>query len=653
MCGIVGQLRSTDMPVDRGVLEKMCAALEHRGPDSRGIHIARRVGLGIQRLRVIDLVTGDQPIFNEDGTIGVVLNGELYNFPALRRRLESTGHTFSTRTDTECIVHLYEEEGPDCVRSLAGMFAFALWDGRRQQLVLARDRVGKKPLFYAQHRNGLSFASELNALLQDGDVARLPDIAALDCFLAYGYIPAPHSAFEGVRKLPPASIVIARDSDVSEQRYWRLDYRKDKAWDEQEATEALITSLREAVRRRMISDVPLGAFLSGGIDSSAVVALMAEHSARPIKTFSIGFPSDKLNELPHARRVADVFGTDHHEFVVEPNALEIVPKVVRQYGEPFGDSSAIPTFYLAELARRHVTVALTGDGGDESFGGYQRYVANHLLSKADVLPGVARRALRNAGLRLPATGDRQSRINRVRRLLGAIAADPHGRYASYMRAPSARLYTDDFRGSLRARRPVDVTAEPWHASSAEGLIDRMLEVDVQTYLPGDLLVKMDIATMAYSLEARSPFLDHEFMELAASLPAGMKIQGFQKKVLLRRLLRGLVPREVLDRPKRGFDVPIAEWFKGDLYGFLTDVLLDTSTLARGYFKRDSVTELIDRHRQGKGDHSSMLWRLLVFELWHREVIDGSVHSTNPRETVSVLKYVDSGAGPGQLSAGGN
>src|SRR4051812_4579770 len=574
MCGIVGQVREDGADVERELLASMCAALEHRGPDSRGIHTGDGAGLGIQRLRVIDLETGDQPIYNEDRTVAVVLNGEIYNFQELRARLITRGHRFETHSDTEAIVHLYEDEGLDCVHSLHGMFVFALWDSRRRQLVIGRDRVGKKPLFYSHGEGrGLSFASELPALMRDPDVPRDLDYHAIDCFLAYQYIPSPLSVFRGVRKLPPASVLVYRDGDVSIERYWRLDYGAKRAIrDRDELNEEICDTIRRATRRRLVADVPLGAFLSGGIDSSAVVAFMAESSSEPVKTFSIGFENEAFNELSYARRVADEFATDHHEFIVRPDAVELIPRIVRHYGEPFADSSAIPTFYLAELARRHVTVALNGDGGDESFAGYTRYVGNpvarRLERRLEHLPLSPRKAIGAIAERMPVRGEVSSTLNRARRLARSLPLDPAARDARLMSYFDWRqrdqLYTPEFQNLLGTSLAPSVIADPWHAASGDAPIDVMLEVDVETYLPGDLLVKMDIATMAHSVEARSPFLDTEVMELAASLPAGLKVSGAQKKVVLRDALRGRLPDDILDRPKMGFVVPIVDWFRNEL-----------------------------------------------------------------------------------------
>jgi asparagine synthase (glutamine-hydrolysing) len=629
VCGIVGQASTDGRPGDRAGLERMCAALEHRGPDSRGLHIDAGVGLGIQRLRVIDLATGDQPIFNEDGSIAVVLNGEIYNYRELREHLERSGHSFRTRSDTEVIAHLYEEAGAELVHRLHGMFALAVWDARRRLLLLARDRAGKKPLYYAQLGGELSFASELGALLQDERISREVDHRALDAYLAYRWVPAPKTAFSAVRKLPPGSTLTFEDGRATIARYWQLDFsRKRSVGDPREVHEELRAHIRAATARRLISDVPLGAFLSGGIDSAAVVAAMAEASAEPVKTFSIGFTNEKFNELPLARQVAQHFATEHHELVVEPQALELIPRIVRHFGEPFADDSAIPSFYLAEMARRHVTVALNGDGGDESFGGYSRYAVNLASARLERLPVALRRALGAAGLRVRESGTIDSWASRVRRAAETLPLDAVERYVAYMTHLNGlnreRLYSDEYRQLVGESGAFDVVGVPWAASGADSVVDRMLDVDVQTYLPDDLLVKMDIATMASSLEARSPLLDHELMQFAASLPAELKVRGRETKVILRSALRGWVPDEILDAPKRGFRLPLADWFRGELRGFTRDVLLDEHTLGRGYFEQAYVRELLDRHADGAQDHSQGIWTLLMFELWHREFVDGTV-----------------------------
>jgi asparagine synthase (glutamine-hydrolysing) len=596
------------------------------------------VGLGIQRLRVIDLETGDQPIFNEDRSVVVVLNGEIYNYRELRADLVRGGHVFATNSDTEVIAHLYERDGVDLVHRLQGMFAFAVWDVRRRQLLLARDRVGKKPLYYAERDGVLTFASELPAVLEDDGIPRDVDHRALDAYLAYRWVPAPMTAFRAVRKLPAGSTLVYRDGRATVSRYWQLDYgRKRVVADPRELHEELREQIRAATAKRLVADVPLGAFLSGGVDSAAVVAAMAEASSRPVKTFSIGFTDERFNELPFARLVAERFGTDHHELVVEPRALDIIPRIVRHHGEPFADDSAVPSFYVAEMARRHVTVALNGDGGDESFAGYSRYVANLAAARLDHVPAPLRAAAAAAALRIPPSGRIDSWRSRVRRAAETLPLDASGRYVAYMTRLNGvrreRLYTDEYRALLGDIDDVgEVMAGPWRASRADAVLDVMLDVDVQTYLTDDLLAKMDIATMASSLEARSPFLDHELMEFAASLPPSQKVRGVQKKVVLREALRGWVPDAILDAPKRGFRLPIAEWFRGELRDFAHDVLLGPVARQRGYFREGYVRDLVERHVAGTEDHSQGIWTLMMFELWHRQFVDGDAR---PLEAASL------------------
>jgi asparagine synthase (glutamine-hydrolysing) len=606
----------------------MCAGLQHRGPDSRGLHRSPGAGLGIQRLRVIDLETGDQPVYNEDRTVAVVLNGEIYNYRELRERLQRAGHTFSTQGDTEVIAHLYEAEGLDCVRSLRGMFAFAVWDLRRRQLLLARDRVGKKPLYYAERSGVLSFASELGALLEDHDIPRDVDHRALDSYLTFLYVPPPSTAFRGVSKLPPAHTLVYRDGRISTDRYWRLDYsRKHELGRVEELHAELRDTIRRAVRRRMVADVPLGAFLSWGIDSSAVVAAMAEASPQPVKTFSIGFDHADFDELPVARQVAERFGTDHHELVVRPDALELLPRIVRHFGEPFADSSAIPSFCLAEATRRHVTVALNGDGGDESFAGYARYVSNSLAHRLDRLPLWLRRAAQAAGKRLPGDPHVSSTMSRMRRLGGSLALHPADRLARYESCfdpdRRRRLYAPDYAALVEGHTPETFFREAWEDASGDSVLDVLLEVDVTTYLPGDLLTKIDIATMAHGLEARSPLLDDEVMQFAASIPAHVKLRGGRRKAVFRDALRGWVPDVVLDKGKQGFSVPLADWFRNDLRAVAQDVLLDPGTLARGYFREQEVRRLLTSHVERRSDEAPRIWSLLVLEMWHREVVERS------------------------------
>jgi asparagine synthase (glutamine-hydrolysing) len=628
MCGITGKINFNG-PVDASLLHRMCAAMEHRGPDARGVFVEDGVGLGMQRLAIIDVAGGDQPLFNEDRTIALVMNGEIYNFQELREDLRRRGHTFSSHVDAEVIVHLYEEHGEELVTHLRGMFAFAIWDARRRRLFCARDRVGKKPLFWARKGSRVWFASEIRALLEDPEIERTVDLAAIDGYLTFQYVPHPMSAFRGVRKLPPASTLTVTEDGETVSRYWSLDYsRKLDGVPRQELEEQLREHIREATRIRLMSEVPLGAFLSGGIDSSAVVAAMAEQMSEPVKTFSIGFSDADFDEVRYARMVAERFATDHHEFRVEPEALTIMPKLARHYGEPYADSSAIPSFYLAELTSRHVTVALNGDGGDESFAGYDRYFGNDLVSRLDWLPAPLKRMGPRVARLLPEGSRTNSTPARLRRLTGTLAMEPDRRWAKWMAAFDDdrrwRVMTPEFHAAVGEGCADSVIGEPWRASTAQNRIDQLLDVDVNTYLPGDLLVKMDIATMAYSVEARSPLLDHELMQFAASLPANYKLRGRDGKHILKSALRGVVPDEILDRRKMGFGVPLPRWFREDLRDLPSEILLDPHTIERGYFKREEVERLIREHQQSHADHSQRLWVLLQLEMWHREVVEAPI-----------------------------
>jgi asparagine synthase (glutamine-hydrolysing) len=604
----------------------MADLLAHRGPDGEGFHRDGPIGLGHRRLAIIDLSgAAAQPMPNEDETLWIVFNGEIYNFQSLRDDLLSRGHTFRSKSDTETILHLYEEEGEGCLRHLRGMFAFALWDSRRRRLFLARDRVGKKPLFY-WHRPGhaFAFASEPKAFVADPAFRAEPDAEALWHFLTFQYIPAPWSGFRGVRKLPPAHYLVLEDDRLEIHRYWDLRYTPKRAGKALELAAELGARLREAVRLRLISDVPLGAFLSGGVDSSAVVALMAEVGTGPVRTFSIGFPEADYDELRYARLVAERFQTEHHELVVRPDALAILPRMVWHYNEPFGDSSAVPSFYLAEMTRRGVTVALNGDGGDESFAGYPRYLALRRSRGFEYIPRGVRPGLAWAASHLPA-GRAKGFLSRAAHFLAAQDPDPERRYARWLvhfdHALKPCLCTPEFQAQAGGANSVDLVVAAYARSDGTDLIDRTLHVDVQTYLPDDLLVKMDIATMAHSLEARSPVLDHELMEFAASLPPDLKLHGRTGKRVLKSLLRPLLPPALLHRPKMGFGVPIDHWFRGPLRDVLREVLLSSRCLGRGYFQPPMVEKIAEEHIAGHRNWHYHLWDLLVLELWFRTFID--------------------------------
>lgn len=617
-------------PPDEPLLARMCRQIEHRGPNSRGAFADGTAALGIQRLAIIDVEGGDQPIFNEDKSVAVVMNGEIYNHESLRRDLEKAGHRFRTRADTEVLVHLYEQHGDRLVDHLRGMFAFALWDTRRQRLLCARDRVGKKPLYWTRQGHRFAFASEVQSLLQDPDLQRAVEPHAIDAYLTFQYVPHPMTAFRGINKLPPASTLVVDSAGEKTERYWSLDYAQKVDGSPAELEERLLELVREATRIRLMSEVPLGAFLSGGIDSSAVVAAMAEATTEPLQTFSIGFEDPDFDELKYARLVADRFGTDHHEFQVEPHALEIMPRLARHYGDPFGDPSAIPSFYLAELTGRHVTVALNGDGGDESFAGYGRYERSQMIGRLDWLPRPLQRAAPSLTPILGKGGHEGSFRDRGRRLAHAIAMSPWERYCrtltSFDRHRRSALMTRGFEAEVRDRPAEDLLGQLWGSSRAQDPVDRMLDVDINSYLPGDLLPKIDIATMAHSLEARSPFLDHEVMEFAASLPGPAKLNGSNGKAILKAAFRGILPDEVLDRPKMGFGVPLAAWFRNELWDLPAERLLDPAASDRGYFEPKAVERLIGEHQDGHADHSLRLWTLLQLETWHTEVLEAPIDS---------------------------
>ena len=633
MCGIAGVVETRDRPADLPLVRRLCEVLGHRGPDDEGYHAEGPVALGQRRLAILDLAGGHQPLSNEDGTVWITFNGEIYNFRELRERLAGLGHRFATRSDTETIVHAYEQYGPECVKELRGMFAFALWDRPRQTLLLARDRVGKKPLFHTAVDGQWVFASELQALLRHPGLMREVDVSALDEYLTYGYVPAPKTILRGVYKLPPAHYLTLRlredrGPEIRVERYWRLVYEPKLRLSEGEAADGLLEVLKEAVRLRMIADVPLGALLSGGIDSSIVVALMSRLSDRPVKTFSVGFDEQEFNELPHARRVAERCGTEHHQLIVRPNALEVLPTLVRHYGEPYADSSAIPSYYVAKLTRDHVKVALNGDGGDECLAGYERYAGGLLADRYGRIPAVVRGlAIEPLSRLLPASGSRRSRLRQARRFLGVAGQPAAERYLHWIGYVSttekAALYSPDFQEHLAGHRAESWLLEMWERLTSAGLgpLDRMLALDVESYLPYDLLVKMDIATMANSLEARSPFLDHYVMEFCARLPASYKLRGTRLKHLLKRVGAGLLPPETLTRRKMGFGVPVGRWMRGELRSWMEDLLLSPRALKRGYFEADALRQLMWSHVDGREDHSSKLWALLWLELWHREFMD--------------------------------
>ena len=626
MCGITGFVRNDGKPVDEALLARMNEAIRHRGPDEDGFYVNGSVGLAMRRLAIIDLKGGQQPIHNQDRTAWIVFNGEIYNYLELREKLEKLGHTFYTNSDTEAIVHAYDRYGSDCPKHLRGMFAFAIWNERDQELFLARDRVGKKPLLYSLVNGQLIFASEFSALLLHPDVSRDVEPAALDYYLSYMCIPAPLTAYRAIRKLEPGHWLRWRKGEIQIERYWQPDFTKKLNIDEEEAGERTVEILRDAVRVRLMSEVPLGAFLSGGIDSSAVVALMSQESSERVKTFSIGFDEQDFSELHHARRIAEHVGADHHEFIVRPDAVEVLPTLVEHYGEPYADSSAVPTYYVAKETRKHVTVALNGDGGDESFAGYERYIAMGITEKYRRVPSFLRESLIKETVNLiPTSPTKRSRVSSAKRMLDAVSQPRVNRYARWVSVfndeTKPPLYSDFFREQTSQADPTGLLETWFKRANGIGILDAMLLTDQMTYLPNDLLVKVDIATMAVSLEARSPFLDHHVIEFAASLPQNLKARRLTTKYLLKKVLRKLLPSENLNRRKMGFGVPIGHWFRGKMQPFLREVVLSDKAMRRGLFKPEAVRQLVELHARGERDYSHQLWTLLMLELWFNRFID--------------------------------
>jgi asparagine synthase (glutamine-hydrolysing) len=626
MCGIVGFIARSGA-ADRSVLERMNAAIVHRGPDDDGFFIDGSAALAMRRLSIIDVAGGKQPIHNEDRTKWIVFNGEIYNFQEVRDDLEKRGHRFYTKSDTETVIHLYDEYGPECVEHLRGMFAFAIWDTREKVLFLARDRVGKKPLLYAHRANGdIVFGSEFQALLAHPNVSREVDLSAIDNYLSFLCVPAPGTAFKNIRKLEPGHWLRWKDGEIETKRYWLPDFSNKIKISEGEAIEETTRLLREATRLRLISEVPLGAFLSGGVDSSTVVALMAEVTDRPVKTFSIGFEEEDFSELKYARRVAEHVGAEYNEFIVRPNALEVLPVLVEHYGEPYADSSAIPTYYVAKETRKHVTVALNGDGGDESFAGYERYAAMKLAENYQRIPGLLRKPFieKAVGL-LPSSELKRSRVRDLKRFLTAAELPKAERYLRWVSAfdgkAKADLYTADFARKVSGENASSVLGKWFAKVNGAGILDAALLTDQMTYLPNDLLVKVDIATMANSLEARSPFLDHKVIEFAASLPGSMKMHGYQTKSLLKKVAAGVVPREVVYRRKMGFGVPIGKWFRTEMKDFLMEILLSERSLTRGIIRPEVIRRYVTEHTAAERDHSFQLWAFLMLELWFQRFID--------------------------------
>jgi asparagine synthase (glutamine-hydrolysing) len=631
MCGICGKIMiDPGAPVEEGLIEEMLKVLRHRGPDDTGTASGPGFGLGHARLAILDLTDrARQPLLNEDETLHLVFNGAIYNFQELRADLEANGHRFRSRTDAEVILHLYEELGTECLSRLRGMFAFAVYDRNRHTLFAGRDRLGQKPLVYALHDEALIFASEIKAILKDRSIEAAADMKALDHYLSLGYVPAPRTAFQGIEKLMPGHYLLLRDGRLEKRSYWRLSFRGHDFEPEQkeaDLADELEARLDEAVRIRLKSDVPLGALMSGGLDSGAVAALMSRHVEGAIKTFSIGFEARRYDESMYSRALSLHLGTDHSERVAPPIAASLLPRIVWHYNEPFADSSCVPCFHLAKLASESVKVVLNGDGGDESFAGYDRYGAQALAGCLDYLPRALVRAGCGIGTALTNMASRRSRgAARLARFLAHAPDAPVSRYFAWIGCVSEaikdRLCTAEFRKAAINTPPSAILARAYQASHAPDPVGKTLETDLCTYLPNDLLVKMDVAAMAYGLEARSPFLDHELVEFAAAIPLRMKLKWFRSKHILKRAVQRLVPDYVIQRKKKGFGAPIDAWLRSNLKEMAFDVLTGPRARSRGIFDSGEVKKLLDMHVSGRENRHHEIWALLMLELWFRQFID--------------------------------
>jgi asparagine synthase (glutamine-hydrolysing) len=624
MCGICGKVDRSGVAVDPSLLRRMAATLQHRGPDDEGVRSEPSIGLAQRRLAIVDLdKRATAPLANEDGTIWVTFNGEIYNFAQLRQELVDTGHRFRTTSDTEVLVHLYEEEGVDCLARLRGMFAFALWDRPRRRLFAARDRLGKKPFYYATPSSGLVFGSEIKAILADPCVSVSPSYGAIREYLRAQYVPSPLTAFAGIWKLPAAHwLTFDLDGGLHVERYWDLpDDVIDSDSTELEAQ--LLDHLRDAVRLRLSGDVPVGALLSGGVDSSAVVALMAEASSGSVQTFSIGFGEPSHDETPYARMVAERYGTDHRELVVTPDALDVLPRLVWHYNEPFADASALPTYYVSQLTRSYVKVVLSGDGGDETFGGYDNYGRVLAWGTADMVPSWLRRPVGEAVVRGLAELPYNDTLARASRAARMLAGTPSERFALqtsiFKPEEEAAAFTPAFQ-ALMADDAVPAS-EGASRTDARSDLDLMMRHDLRHYLPDCLMTKVDVASMAHGLEVRSPLLDHRLVEFASRIPSHLKRDHRGGKGILKRALREYLPDPVLNRPKQGFGVPVGAWFRGPLSAMLRETLLDGRAERRGLFEPGFVRRAVDDHVAGRRDWSSRLWALVFLELWFREFVD--------------------------------
>ncbi|EXI77234.1 MAG: Asparagine synthetase [glutamine-hydrolyzing] 1 [Candidatus Accumulibacter appositus] len=630
MCGITGIFDTRGRrDIDRRVLSRMNESQHHRGPDEGGLHLEPGVGLGHRRLSIIDLSTGQQPLYNEDQSVCVVFNGEIYNYQQLIPQLQALGHVFHTRSDTEVIVHAWEAWGEDCVQRFRGMFAFALWDRNRETLFLARDRLAVKPLYYALLPDGcFLFGSELKSLLAHGGLARDIDPLAVEEYFALGYVAEPRTIFRQARKLPPAHMLsVRRGQALAEPKaYWDVRFSLDQPVDLEEACTQLNDKLRESISLRMISEVPLGAFLSGGVDSSAVVALMAGLSDEPVNTCSIAFDDPAFNEAAFARQVADRYRTNHHCELVASDDFDLIDTLARLYDEPYADSSAIPTYRVCQLARKHVTVALSGDGGDETFGGYRRY-RMHLMEERlrSALPHSVRRRVFGVLGRVYPKADWAPRMFRAKTTFEGMARTSVEAYfhsVSILRGPMrTQLFSERFRHELAGYTAEDVFRSHAAKAGTDDPLALIQYLDLKTYLVGDINTKVDRASMAHSLEVREPLMDHELVEWMATLSSSLKVRGQEGKFLLKKAFEPSLPQDILYRPKMGFAVPLARWFRGPLRERVREAVLGSRLAETGWFNQKYLQHLVDAHQSGARDYSSPLWTVLMFEAFLRNVLD--------------------------------
>lgn len=629
MCGIYGIVAAN---VERRFLEAATSTLAHRGPDDAGYYLDPDIGLGHRRLSIIDLEGGHQPIFNEDRSKAIICNGEIYNHDELRRRLVALGHRFATRSDTETILHAYEEWGETCVEQLRGMFAFAVWDGREKTLFLGRDRLGIKPLFYTEHQGRLAFASEMKAILADPGFPREIDELALVSYFNLCYIPGELTIFKGIRKLLPGHTLTLRDGRVKIRKYWDLQMRPETGRRPQYFIDEFMDLLKEAVDIRLMSEVPLGAFLSGGIDSSAVVALMSQASSNPATTFCMGFGGDVggyLDERRYARLVVDRYATRHHEFEVQPEAAGLIDTIVRAFDEPFADDSTIPSYFVCKIAREQVTVALSGLGGDEVFAGYERYLGFSLGNRYRRLPSLVREKLvRPLIERLPERADGHYTVNHLKRFVRAASLPPGERYFSFLSklnpAHQQSFFNDHGRFGSYQSDCRELVMQHFHSANVDGpedCLNRALYCDVKTYLPEDILALTDRLSMHHALEVRVPFLDHKFLEFCATIPPDLKLVGMQKKQLLKTAMGNDLPREVLTHRKQGFVGPLSRWLKTDLKPLVLETLTAKNLRRHDLLNPAQVSRVLDEHFSGREIHDSLIWSMLIFQSWFNTYLE--------------------------------